>query len=322
MMNSKTTIYSIIAGLASALLAALALTRPGLLTLLIYVASVPLFFASLVWGSLSGVIAAIVAVISTALAASTTVAMVIAATIAVPAAFAGYLAGLSRTDENGRIFWFPLSEILFRLALVLAAAYVLLGLWFGYSKADIAIQFEHFIRQVLASQSDVLTADQEAAVRSNSLIYASMLPLVVPAFSLVVLVWNMGLAEKLARSRASIARPKENIAAEIGLPKTALILFSAALIVALAIPSLRSIAFVLIGTMGMAIAMIGMAVMHYFTWGRRGRGQILFFVYVATIAFTLPLAVFLIAGIAELLLLLRMRDPDRMPPPSQTNKPS
>ncbi len=322
MMNSKTIVYSIIAGLLSALLAAVALTRPGLLTLLIYIASVPLFFASLAWGPLSGMIAAVVAVISTALAASITVAVVIATTIAAPAAFAGHLASLSRADQDGCVSWFPLSEILFRLALAVTAGYVFLGLWYGYSTDNIAIQFEQFIRQVLASQNDDLTAEQEMAVRANSLFYASMLPLVVPAFSLVVLVWNMGLAEKIARRRASVARPKENIAAETGLPRLALILFSTAVMVALLVPSLRSFAYVLIGTMGMAIAMIGVAVMHYFTWGLRGRGQILFITYVATIAFTLPLALFLIAGIAELLLLLRMRDPDRMPPPSQSNKPS
>ena len=318
MMNSRTVIYGIIAGLASALLAAVALTRPGLLTLLIYIASVPLFFASLAWGSLSGLIAGLVAIVSTAIAASGSVALIIGATIIVPATFAGHLANRSRQDDEGKVYWYPLSEILFRLSLAVAITYILLGLWLGYETTAVAAQFEQFITQVLASQNEPLNADQLATVRANSLLYASLLPFAVPAFSLAILVWNMSIAEKIVRKRIKMARPKENIAAEIGLPRSALIVFAVALLVALALPPARPIAFVVLGTVGMAIVMIGLALLHYFTWGRQGRSQILFFTYVVTIAFSLPLIGFFIAGIAELLLLLRMRDPDRMPPSKQT----
>ncbi len=316
MMNSRTIIFSIIAGLACAVLAAVALTRPGLLTLLIYVAAVPLFFASLAWGSLAGLIAASVAILSTALAAGGSIAIVIGATIIAPAAFGGHLVNMSRQGQDGKTYWFPLSEILFRLALAVAASFVFLGLWLGYETNSVAGQFEHFIRQVLQTQG-TLTENQEAAIRTNSLLYATLLPLVIPAFSLAILLWNISLAEKLVRKRLPMARPKENVAADVGLPRVAVILFAGSLILALLVPSLRSIAFVLLGTMGMAIALVGLALLHYFTWGRTGRAQILFFTYVATVAFSLPLLLFLIAGIAELLLLLRMRDPDRMPPPAK-----
>ena len=320
MIPSKILIFSIIAGLASALMAALALTRPGLLTLLIYVSSVPVFFASLGWGSLAGIIAAIVATISTGAAGGIAIAAIVGTTIVGPAAYAGHMAGLSRTNDDGHVFWFPISEILFRLTLTIAAAYIGLGIWFGYDVTLVSDQIEMFMRQVLAAQPTPSGTVDNDLLKANANLYASLLPLIIPAFSLVVLVWNMSIAERLARRRIGIKRPKDNIAADIGLPRSALIIFAAALIVAIAIPSLQSIAFVITGTLGMAIAMIGLAVMHYFTWGLKARSQILFFAYVMLIAISLPIFLFLIVGLVELLLLLRARDPDRIPPNTPNNK--
>ena len=118
----------------------------------------------------------------------------------------------------------------------------------------------------------------------------------------------------MARKRAKFARPKDNIAADSGLPRTALMLFAAGLVVALLVPSLQSMALVVVGTMAMAISMIGMAVMHYYTWGLRARSQILFFAYVLTATTSIPMVLFLIVGMVELLFFLRARDPNRMPP--------
>lgn len=318
MMNSKTLIFGIIAGLASAVLAAIALTRPGLLTLLIYVASVPVFFASFSRGSLAGIIAAAIAILSTGIAAGMPIAAIIGLTIVGPAAYAGHLAGLSRQGDDGALYWYPLSEILFRLALAVIAAYILIGLWFGYDVTQIATEIERFIRQVMTVQEPSLSTEQETAIRYNSIFYATLLPLIIPAFSLAVLVWNMSLAEKLARRKSLMQRPKDNIAADSGLPKMALALFVVAIILAALIPSLQSAAFVVAGTMGMALAMVGLAVLHYFTWGRKARSQILFLTYMATILLSMPLFLFLIVGIAELLMYLRARDPNRMPPNTNT----
>lgn len=318
MMNSKTLIFGIIAGLASAVLAAIALTRPGLLTLLIYVASVPVFFASFSRGSLAGIIAAAIAILSTGIAAGMPIAAIIGLTIVGPAAYAGHLAGLSRQGDDGALYWYPLSEILFRLALAVIAAYILIGLWFGYDVTQIATEIERFIRQVMTVQEPSLSAEQETAIRYNSIFYATLLPLIIPAFSLAVLIWNMSLAEKLARRKSLMQRPKDNIAADSGLPKIALALFVVAIILAALIPSLRSAAFVVAGTMGMALAMVGLAVLHYFTWGRKARSQILFLTYMATILLSMPLFLLLIVGIAELLMYLRARDPNRMPPNTNT----
>ena len=313
MIDTKTLIFSIIAGLASAVMAALALTRPGLLTLLIYFTSVPIFFASFSRGSVSGIIAAVVATISTGAAGGLVIGAIVGMTIVGPAAYAGHMAGLSKSDEQGQVYWYPLSEILFRLALTLAASYIILGLWFGYDTKLIADQFELFMKQAFTMQSPSGTLDEEL-LRSNAMLYASLLPLLVPAFSLAILVWNMGLAERLVRRRTGMNRPKDNIAADSGLPRSALIIFAASLVAAIAIPSMQSIALVIAGTLGMAIAMIGLAVMHYYTWGLKARSQILFFAYVMLIAISLPIFLFLIVGLVELLFLLRARDPDRMPP--------
>jgi hypothetical protein len=319
MIPSKILVFSIIAGLAAALMAALALTRPGLLTLLIYVSSVPVFFASLGWGSLAGIIAAIVATISTGAAGGFAIAAIVGLTIVGPAAFAGHMAGLSRTDNDGSVFWFPISEILFRLTLAIAAAYIALGIWFGYDVSLVSSQIEMFMRQVLAAQPSTPNVVDGEVLQANADLYASLLPLIIPAFSLVILVWNMSIAERLVRKRMGMKRPKDIIAADSGLPRSALIIFAAALVAAIAIPSLQSIAYVISGTMGMAIAMIGLAVMHYFTWGIKARSQILFFAYILLIAVSLPIFLFLIVGLVELLLLLRARDPNRIPPNS--NKP-
>lgn len=312
MINSKTLIFGIVAGLVSAVLAALALTRPGLMTLLIYVSAVPIFYASLARGNVAGILAATVAAVSTGLAGGFAIAAIVVMTIVGPAAYGGYLAGLSRHNEDGSTIWFPISEILFRLALVVAAAYIVLGLWFGYDVTLVAGQFEKFMLEVMASQNAVIGVAEENAIRSNSVLYASMLPLVVPAFSLAILIWNMSIAERFARRRPGIERPKDNIAADSGLPRKALALFAVALIAALLFQPLQSLSYVVVGTLGMAISMIGLAVLHYFTWGLKLRSQILFFTYVVLVALSLPIFLFLILGIVELTTLLRARDPNRM----------
>ncbi len=318
MIPSKIIIFSIIAGLASALMAALALTLPGLLTLLLLVISVPVFFASLGWGSIAGIIAAIVATISTGVAGGFTIAAIIGMLFVGPAAYAGHMTGLSRTDNEGKQFWFPISEILFRLALTIAAAYIALGVWFEFDVKLLAEQSEKLITQIILQQDSTAPNFDHDALRSQLLIFSTLVPLVYPAFSLVILVWNMSIAERLARKRMGIKRPKDNIVADIGLPRSALVIFAAALVAAIAIPSLQSIAFVITGTLGMAIAMIGLAVMHYFTWGIKARSQILFFAYFLLIVISLPIFLFLIVGLVELLLLLRARDPNRIPPNSNT----
>ena len=311
-MNSRTLIFSIIAGLVAALFAALALTRPGIFTFLLYVISVPVLFASFSWGSLAGIIAAAVAIGSTALAGGPAIAA-IAAIMLAPAAYAGHLAGLSREDEEGRVHWFPLSEILFRLILTVIAGILIVGALLGYDVPTVASQLEQLMQQFLTSQAGDMTEKEIANVKANSLVYAALLPLVVSAITVAVLVWNMKLAARLARGYVGMARPKDNVAADSGLPNMALWLFAAALIVSLFVPALRSAAYVVLGATGMAIAMIGLAVLHYYTWGRRGRGQILFLTYLVIALITAPIFLFVALGIAELLFFLRARDPDRMP---------
>ncbi len=313
-MNSKTFIFSIIAGLASALLAAVSLTHPGLLTLFIYVTSVPIFAASLAWGSLAGFVAASVTILSTGFAASMPIALFLALLLIAPAAYAGHLAGLSRLGDDGKLYWFPLSGILFRLALFIAVSTITIGLWFGYDATTLANDIGKIIRDAMIANGDPPSAAQETAIGQNLKFVTTMLPMFLPANLLIVLVWNMKVAEKLVRAKATMRRPKDNIPADSGLPKMAMILFGAAVVVALLVPSLQNAAFVVVGTMGMAIALIGMAVMHYFTWGRKGRAQILFLAYMITITISLPLALFLAVGLAELVFYLRARDPDRMPP--------
>ncbi len=311
---SKNLIFSVIAGLLSALMAALALTQPGLLTLLIYVAAVPILFAGFTWGSFAGVIAAATAVVSTAVSANFTVALLASLIVAGPAALAGYLAGLSRPDDRGTIYWYPLSELLFHLSLAVAAGCIMVGLMLGYNSANTTGVFEQFMLGIVESQNLQVNAARKAAIKSDAAFYATLMPLILPAFVLAIIVWNMRLAERMARLRSLMPRPKDNIAADIGLPRKVLIIFAASIIIALLFPPMRNAALVVAGTTGMAIAMVGLAVLHYYSWGWKGRNMILLAVYIITIATSLPVIIFVITGITELLLLLRARSPNRMPP--------
>ncbi len=126
----------ILAGLASALMSAGVIAQTGAMAgvamVLYFLTPLPIFVVALGWGSSAGIVAAAAATIAMGAAASPMVALLMALTSFIPAATGAYLSGLARPAEElggpkGILVWYPLSDIVFRLALMVAISFVIIG---------------------------------------------------------------------------------------------------------------------------------------------------------------------------------------------------
>jgi hypothetical protein len=76
------------------------------------------------------------------------------------------------------------------------------------------------------------------------------------------------------------------------------------------------IARVFAGSLGCAVALVGLAVLHALTLGNAARGFVLFGTYAILLIFGFPILLFALLGIAESAFHLRARRFGGSPPPS------
>lgn len=295
MPNYTALAIALVAGIAAG--AASLLGENGMLMPLMLAAPAGVYVASLGWGGIAGLIAAIAATVTVMLGSSATGAIVFAALSYAPAAWAGYLVNLARPSPDGKgLVWYPLSGILLRLMLALLAGFIVAGFAMGYDRAELADELAKVFSEVIRANPDLPPPD-EATLKANATLYVSIVPLVFPAIWLLIHVLVMQISVMIASRSGTLARPREDIAANIGLPAEALVLPLGGLVAMtlLASPGYE-IGAIAAGLGISGFALLGLAGLHLGLRGRAGRGPILFANYLLLAIFTLPLIVFAVAG--------------------------
>ncbi len=305
------------AGFAASLLFISPLGGTLLALPLFVLSALPIAIAGLAWSSLSAAIAAAGAAGTIAVAISVPSGIIHLALFGAPMAWACRLVSLSRTDEStGATEWYPIGRILLHGAAATAIGLIIVGFIIGYDPAaftaEITAALVEWLSQTPSPDGSPAptAADLEPFVRFNVV----AMPFTTAALLVIILVFNLWLAARIAEASGRLARPRERLWTVV-LPNEALVVLAVAVVAAF-IPGVAGYAAgAVAGAFGGALALIGLAVLHATTIGNSVRLLILVAVYVLLVFFGgLPLVLLAVLGIAEAFLHIRARRLRGAPP--------
>ncbi|MEC5324125.1 hypothetical protein [Aurantimonas sp. A3-2-R12] len=310
-MKPATLLIAVVSGLASALLfAGLVLQSTSAISFAL-AAPIPIAIASLGWGSVAGFIASAVAGMTIyAIALSVPSALTLFGTMALPMAVAGHLAGLARPTvepllANGaasagksrsNLDWYPLGRVLFAISAMAIVACLFLGWLLGYDPDGFVPAVVEALGQGGGPGMETLS---ETQLREFAKLVIALVPYVQPALLTVTLVSGLYLGAAVVRVSGRLPRPKDDIPSATHLPKTTLLIFGVALAVAFIGGTIGLVAAVVVGALGAAFTLVGLASLHRRTRGRPGRGLVLFTSYAAILLLSFPIVLFMALGLFE-----------------------
>ncbi|MBN9044414.1 MAG: DUF2232 domain-containing protein [Rhizobiales bacterium] len=296
----------IAAGLASALMSSGVVAEGGAvagMTMVLYLLTpLPIFIAALGWGSGAGIVAAAAATIAIGAAASPLVALMMALTSYIPAATGAYLSGLARPAEEiggpkDVMVWYPLPDIMFRLALMVAASFIVIGVILGFGP-DMARELGNTLLDRVAASDPQFTVSADLRDSLPTLLLVAI-PTIQPATCLAILAGNLCLALRLTRMSGRLRRPRDDWPATLRMPRPALFVFALALAAAFLPGGLGLAATTVAGALGAGFTMAGLAVLHHRTRGKPWRPVALWLVYFAILLFAFLLFVFMVLGLFD-----------------------
>ncbi|BDA84032.1 hypothetical protein Sa4125_15740 [Aureimonas sp. SA4125] len=312
-MKFSALLIGLAAGLASALLfAGLILQSPTAVGLSL-AAPIPIFLASLGWGSRVGVVAALTA--SASLAAVTGFAgsgLILFATMSLPSAIIGHLAGLARPRETEEpaaagpfgpaepaapaFDWYPLERILFAIAAIASVACLFIGWLFGYNASEIGPELSAALSAQMGATVDPAMQEQ---VQVLARLIVQLVPFIQPALLVITLVAGLHLSAIITRLSGRLARPRDDIPAQASLPGFAVSIFALAIAGCFVPSTLSTVAAVVAGAFGTAFTLVGLASVHRRSRGARNRTLILIGAYSAIVFLTFPLLAATALGVFE-----------------------
>ena len=301
--NSKHIGTGVLAGLAAALLASGVLVQSGLAMVLYVLTPLPIFIAALGWGTAAGLIAAATASIAVAIFAAPMVAVLIALTSFIPAATGAYLAGLARPAQElggpkDALVWYPLPDIMFRLALLIAVSFIIVGAIIGYGEEMVRELTGAMIASLQASDPEFSASDDFRAMLQQFLLFG--LPAIQAATSLMFLTANFYLALRITERSGVLRRPRDNWPATLRMPRPALLIFALTFAGSMFLSGpVSMIATTFAGALAAGFIMAGLAIIHWRTRGATWRPFALWLAYFLLIIFAFSALVFLVFGLLD-----------------------
>lgn len=302
-ISSKHLGIGILAGLAAALLASGVLVQSGLAMMLYVLTPLPIFIVALGWGTAAGLIAALTASLAVALFAAPMVAVLVALTSFIPAATGAYLAGLARPAQElggpqDAWLWYPLPDILFRMALLIAVSFVIVGVIIGFGPDMVREISAAVIASLKASDPTFHHSEDFTVMLQNFLLRA--LPGVQAATSLLFLTGNFYLALRITDRAGILRRPRDNWPATLRMPRPALPVFAVCFAGALFLSGPAGlIATAFSGALATGFILSGLAIVHWRSRGATWRPFALWLAYFLLIIFAFSALVFLVIGLLD-----------------------
>lgn len=321
-------VIAIGAGCAAALLFAVSSQTSPLAMALAYLAPLPIMIVSLGWGLDGGATAGAVSVLALGLIAGLPTGLLFAASIAFPA---WLLAAFSATPvaryfsrrPSGAPPYPSLGAIvalaaLVGMALALAALVAVIVFYGGYAEASkaIASSLAGIARGAFEDEGERVLAAEFA----NSLV--RLAPAAIAGSTLLMLCVNLYAAARSTHMSHSLTRPLPDIPATLRLPWPFAIAFLAGGVGAYFLPAPASqYALIVVGGLGGAFALQGLAVAHALSRGLKLRAVMLIALYACCLLrakYTLPVVAAL--GVADAFLRLRSRAAFVPAPKATTHK--
>jgi hypothetical protein len=310
-------IVGIGAGLVAALLFSVVITGSPLAVVLYSAAPLPIFIAALGWNHRAGLAAIVAGGLAVAVALTPSAGLAFSIIIAMPAWWIAYLALLARSDGDRVAEWYPLGHLMVWIAgtaalATLASAMAMTTDYEAY-RTVIARIIENLLNEMVRGRLITLSPDVRLSELAQNL--APAVPFGIGASFVSTIAANLWLAAKAVQVSGRLPRPWPFIPST-SLPRPALVMLAAALLVASLDGFVGVAGAALAGALLAAFMFTGLATLHDLSRGKSWRTPLLVSVYVALVVmqaiFTPLLA---LAGIVDSLLGLRSR---AAPPPPPT----
>ncbi|MAY60951.1 MAG: DUF2232 domain-containing protein [Rhizobiales bacterium] len=294
-------LVGLIAGIASAFLLAGAVAPSYMAMLLIASASLPVLIAGLGWSNTASIVAVIAGTALISVMSGPLAALSAALTSLGPAAWIAHLSNLARPAEEiggpeGRLAWYPLSDILAQVCAIVAVVLVILGYVMGYGPELSGELVDSFV-SILKEGNPDLTLDPASLAEMKSMMRV-LLPLVQGATWVGILFGMYYIARGIVTLSGRGKRPRDDVPAQLRMPRTALYTFGIGIAITLLAPAPYDlVGWVIAGSFGAGFILSGFALMHFLTRGKSWRPIAIWIAYVTVILFTVPLIFFLVFGL-------------------------
>jgi hypothetical protein len=287
-------------GLASAVLFLLP-AKGSLAALAIGVlAPLPLMIATLGFGPRSAALAAATGTLVIAVVLHPYLAAAFIVSVVLPALLLGWLSQRLRHPDD--VYCSLSALLLWIVGLTVAMDYAgMFAMALRYATFEAAVT--DFAGRIVPMVSRVLGTEgsgAESAIDVARVMVQAMAP-VAAAWGVVALAFNLWLAGRITQISGRLRRPWSDLPETLRLPRTAVYLFAATTVLALALADFgRILSSTLAAALAMAFALYGLAVIHRKTRGIGARGGVLGLLYAAIFAlFPWPLVAAATAGVVD-----------------------
>ncbi|WP_026479932.1 DUF2232 domain-containing protein [Ahrensia sp. 13_GOM-1096m] len=302
-INGQDIMIGLIAGAATALLCLGVATGSGLSILLYLLSAVPIMVAGLGWSLAASIIATFVATIAVFVIANEMTALFVVLTTALPAAACAYWMTLSRPAEEiggpqGKLVWFPFADVLFRMCLMIGAAFIIIGIAINYGQELMKPVLDELVANLQINNPD-FAFSPEARTQFDAAI-VSMMPFMQPLMWTCVMIGNLYIAIKITATSGQLKRPSDDFPTAMRMPKPSLIPFGIAALLSLVGGAAGLGASAILGGLAAGFMLSGFALFHAYSRGRAWRPFGMFVLYFATVLTMLPPFLMFLIGLFSL----------------------
>ncbi|MDZ7823325.1 MAG: DUF2232 domain-containing protein [Ahrensia sp.] len=284
-------LVGVLAGAATAILCLGMASGSGLSVLLYLLSAVPIMTAGLGWGLGASVIGVAVAALSVILIANQQTALFVVLTTALPAALSAHWLTLSRpADEiggkQGSLAWFPLSDVMLRLCIIIGGAFIVIGIMVNYSQELMQPVLDELVAR-LQENNPEFSFTPEARTQFDGAMLGLM-PFFQPFLWVLVLIANLYIALRVTFASGQLKRPREDFPQGMRMPKIALIPFGIAILGTMMSGNIGLAATALAGALSGGFMLSGFAFFHDYSRAKPWRGLAMALVYISTAITMLP----------------------------------
>ncbi|WEX87581.1 DUF2232 domain-containing protein [Sinorhizobium garamanticum] len=300
--NRTSLITGALAGITAAVLSMGANTQSSFAIVLYAASALPILIAGLGWGNAAAIVAIVVAGATAATLVSSYFALLILLVTLVPAGWLSHLANLARPapelgGPDGALAWYPLSDILGHLAGLVTVGMIIVGYIVGYD-SSVSDQMIDMVIEAVKAQEPLYNPDAAAIAQIKSM-FTLALPLVQGAIWVLMLFAAYYLATRTVQMSGGSLRPREDIPSSLRMPRNAIFMFLAGLVLAFLGGAPAAIGALICGTFGAGFLLSGFASFHFRTRGKSWRLPVLWIAYLSVLVFTIPAVFFLLSGLTD-----------------------
>lgn len=301
-LNQTSLLTGAFAGVTAALLSLGANTQSSFAIVLYAASALPILIAGLGWGNIAAITAVIVAGLTGTVLVSPYFALLIAVITLIPAAWLSHLANLARPASelggpDGALAWYPLSDILTNLAILVTIGMLIVGVIIGYDGA-MSDRMIDIVMEALKAQEPGYNPDAASIAQIKS-IFSIALPMVQGAIWVLMLFAAYYIATRIVQTSGKSLRPREDMPSTLRMHRFAIFAFLAGLVLAFMGGLTAIVGALVCGTFGAGFLLSGFAVFHFRTRGKSWRLPVLWLGYLSVVLFTIPAFFFLLSGLMD-----------------------